>query len=106
MRGQHCQVTCLADGATCCAQLHSLLPPIHSGKVTAKWCLAMAQVGLGRLDEAEGTLREAVTDHALMCRDTAMALVGVLGADGERTAQTAGSGRGVSGPADDSTCGA
>ena len=59
--------------------------------VAAKLCLANAQLALGRLDDADDTLRKAAQAHALMCQGTGVALPNVLGVEGETATQAASS---------------
>lgn len=73
--------------------------------MVALWTLARAQLGLGRLEEANDTLRWAARDHVLVCDDAAVWLLGWLGLDAEWPAQP---GRGANSVSliDDSKCAA
>ena len=73
---------------------------MRSGLVAAKLCLANAQLALGRLDDADGTLHEAAHAHALMCQGTGVALPHVPGVGGKAAAQAASSGDTVPAPAE------
>ena len=90
----------------CCAQHRELLSSVIQPEVMALWTLARAQLGLGRLDEASETLRWAAKDHALMCDDIAVAMLGWLGLDGEWPRRLRNGGNSVSAGTNDSICGA
>ena len=91
--------------AGCRAQHRELLSSVIGVEVVALWTLARAQLGLGRLEEANDTLRWAARDHVLVCDDAAVWRLGWLGLDNEWPAQP---GRGVDSVSvpDDSKCGA